>query len=68
VIKWGRMRWAEHVSSTGETKNAYFFIGKPERKRTSKTRRKWKDNIRLDLREIQWEGVKWMYLTQSRDQ
>jgi hypothetical protein len=28
---------------------------------------KWEDNIRMDLREIGWEGVDWMHLSQVRD-
>jgi hypothetical protein len=30
--------------------------------------RKWEDNIRMDLREIVWDGVDWMYLAEDRDQ
>jgi hypothetical protein len=30
--------------------------------------RRWEDNIRMDLREIGWEGVDWMQLTQACDQ
>jgi hypothetical protein len=28
----------------------------------------WEDNIRMDLKEIGWEGVDWMHLAQGRDQ
>jgi hypothetical protein len=54
----------------GEMRNAYsILVGKPERTRTlGRFRRRWKDNIRMDLREIVWEGVDWMYLAQDRDQ
>jgi hypothetical protein len=31
-------------------------------------RRKWVDNIKMDLREIGWGGVDWIYLAQDRDQ
>jgi hypothetical protein len=31
-------------------------------------RRKWEDNIRIDLTEIEWKGVDWMHLAQGRDQ
>jgi hypothetical protein len=31
-------------------------------------RRRWKDNIRMNLREIGWEGVDWIHLAQDRDQ
>jgi hypothetical protein len=48
----------------GETRNAYaFFFGKPEGKRPlARARRRWDDNIRIDLREIGWEvetGFMW---------
>jgi hypothetical protein len=29
---------------------------------------KWEDNIRMDLKEIRWEGVNWMHLAQDRDE
>jgi hypothetical protein len=31
-------------------------------------RRRWEDNIKINLREIGWEGVDWMHLDQDRDQ
>jgi hypothetical protein len=47
----------------------YFFFGKPERKRPlGRPRCRWEDNIRMDLREIRWEGVDWMRLAQDKDQ
>jgi hypothetical protein len=54
----------------GEIKNAYiYFIQKLEGKRPlAISRRRWEDNIRIDLREIGWEGVDWMHLAQDRDQ
>jgi hypothetical protein len=30
--------------------------------------RRWEDNIRMDLREIGWEGMNWMHLAQDREQ
>jgi hypothetical protein len=53
-----------------ETRNAYsILVGKPERKRPlGRPRRRWVDNIKMDLREIGWEGVDWMELAQDRDQ
>jgi hypothetical protein len=32
-----------------------------------RSRNKWEDNIRKDVREIGWEGVNWMHLVQDRD-
>jgi hypothetical protein len=33
-----------------------------------RSRRRWKDNIRMDLREIGWEDVDWIHLVQDRGQ
>jgi hypothetical protein len=51
-------------------RNAYsILVRKLEGKRTlGRPRRKWEHNIRMDLREIWREGVKWMHLAQDRDQ
>jgi hypothetical protein len=53
-----------------EMTNAYkILVGNSEVKRQlRKTRRVWKDNITMDLREIGWEVVDWMHLAQNRDQ
>jgi hypothetical protein len=54
----------------GQTINAHnILVGEPEEKRPlGRPRRRWEDNIRMDLREIEWEGVDWTHLTQVRDQ
>jgi hypothetical protein len=54
----------------GETRNAYrIFVGKPEGKRPQeRPRRRWVDNIRMDLREIGWDGMDWTDQAQDRDQ
>jgi hypothetical protein len=45
------------------------LVGKPEGKRPlGSPRRRREDNIRMDLREIGWEGVDWIHLAQDRDQ
>jgi len=45
------------------------LIGKPEGTRLlEKLRRRWEDNIRMDLRETEWEGVDWLHLAQDREQ
>jgi hypothetical protein len=53
----------------GEKRNAYMIlVGKPEGKRPlGRPRRRWEDNIKMDLREI-WGGVDWIDLAQDRDQ
>jgi hypothetical protein len=44
-------------------------VGKPEGKRALGTpRRRWVDNIKMDLREIGWDGMDWIELAQDRDQ
>jgi hypothetical protein len=60
------MRWAGHVEHMGEVRNAYSILfGKPDRKRPlGRPRHRWKD-IRMDLREIGWEGEEWMHLAQD---
>jgi hypothetical protein len=54
-----RMRLAGHVAHMGEKRNAYrLLVGKPERERPlRKPRRRWEDNIKMDLREIRWGGM-----------
>jgi len=45
------------------------LVGKPEGKRPlGRPRRRWEDNIRMDLREVGWESVDWMHLAQDRGQ
>jgi hypothetical protein len=53
------MRWAEHVVRTGERKDLYgLLVGKPEGKRLlGRPRRGWEDNIKMDLKEVGWEGM-----------
>jgi hypothetical protein len=59
MIKLRRMRWTGHVARMGETRNAYrILVGKPEGKRPlGRPRRRWVDNIKMDLREIGWNGM-----------
>jgi hypothetical protein len=54
----------------GAIRNVHnILVGKPEGKRPLvRARHRWKDNIRMDLRAIGWEGVEWMYLAQDRVQ
>jgi hypothetical protein len=43
-------------------------MGKPEGKRTiGRPRRRWEDNINMDLQEVGCEGIKWIKLAQHRD-
>jgi hypothetical protein len=54
----------------GEKRNAYrIFVGEPEGKRPlGRSRRRWVDNVIMDIREIEWDGREWIYLAQDRDQ
>jgi hypothetical protein len=51
-------------------RNAYrILVGKPEGKtQLGRHRRRWENNIRMDLREIGWGGMDWTDLAQDRDQ
>jgi hypothetical protein len=59
MIKSRRMKCAGHVTRMGEKRNAYsILVGKPERKRSlRRSRRRWVDNIEIDLREIEWDSM-----------
>jgi hypothetical protein len=52
----------------GEKRNAYrILVGRPEEKRPLGTpRRRWVDNIKMDFREIDWDGIDWIDLVQNR--
>jgi hypothetical protein len=54
----------------GEKRNAYrILVGKPQGKRPlGRPRRKWVDNIKMDLRDIGWVSMDWIDLAQDRDQ
>jgi hypothetical protein len=70
VIKSRRMGWAGHVPRMREKRNSYrILVRKPEGKRPlRRPRRRWVDNIKMDLREIGWDGVDGTDLAQDRDQ
>jgi hypothetical protein len=59
IIKSRRIRWEGHVARMGENRNAYrILMGKPEGKRPlGRPRRRWEDNIKMDLRETGWGGM-----------
>jgi hypothetical protein len=67
IIKSRRMRWAGHVARLGEKRNAYrLLVGKPEGKRPlGRPRRRWVDNIRMDLGEVGWGDVDWIGLAKD---
>jgi hypothetical protein len=58
------------IARNGEKRNAYrILVGKPEGKSPlERPRRRWLDNIKMDLREIGWDGIDWIDLAQDRNQ
>jgi len=62
------MGWAGHVARMGERRGVYrVLVGKPEGKRPLGSRRKWEDNIKMDLQEVGCRGMDWIELAQDRD-
>jgi hypothetical protein len=57
-------------STNREKRTVYrILVGQPEGKRPlGRPRRRWEDNIKLDLRDIGWAGMDWIDLAQDRDQ
>jgi hypothetical protein len=70
VIKSRRMRWAGHVARMGFERGLYrVLVGRPEGKRPlGRPRRRWENNIRMDLRELWIDGANWIGLAQDRAQ
>ena len=69
AIKSRRMRWAGHVARMGEDRGMYrLLLGKSEGRRTmGRLRRRWVDNIRMDLQEVECGYMDWIGLAQDRD-
>jgi hypothetical protein len=68
IVKARRMRWAGHVARMGEKRNAYrLLVGKPEGRPLGRPRRRWFDNIRMDIVEVGRGDVGWIGLAQDRD-
>jgi hypothetical protein len=57
-------------STNVENRNTYrILVGMPEGKRPlGRPKRRWLNNIKMDLREIGWDGMDWIDLAQNRDQ
>ena len=68
VIKSRRMRWAGHVARMGERRDVCrVLVGKPEGKRQlGRPRRRWEDNIKMDLQELECGSMDWNDLAQDR--
>ena len=69
VIKSRRMIWAGHVARMEEGRGVHrVLVGKPEGKRPfGRPRRRWEDNIKMDLQEEGYGGMDWIELAQNRD-
>jgi hypothetical protein len=70
MIRSRRMRWAGYTARMEEKRNAYrLLVGKTEGKSPlGRTRRRWVDNIKMNLREIEWVDMNWLDLAQDRSQ
>ena len=69
MIKSRGMRSAGHVARTGEERGVYrVLVGKPEGRRpVGRPRRRWVDNIRMDLQEVGCGYMDWIGLAQDRE-
>ena len=63
-LKSRRLRWAGHIARMQQFRNAYrVLVGKPESKRPlRRPRRRWEDNIKMDLREVGCDPRDWIVL------
>jgi hypothetical protein len=59
MIKSRRMRWIGHIARMGKKRKAYrVLVSKPDGNRPlGRPRRRWVYNIKIDLREIRWDGL-----------
>jgi len=69
AIKLRRMRRAGHVAHMAERRRVYLvLVERPERKRPlGRPRRRWKDNVKMDLQGVGCGGMDWTKLAQDRD-
>jgi hypothetical protein len=68
MIKPRRVRWAGHVTQM-ENRNAQrILVGKPGQRQLGRSKHRWVDNIKMDLRETGWDGMDWLDAAQDRDQ
>jgi len=69
VIKSRRIIWAGHVARMEERRGVYrILVGKPEEKRQlGRPRRRWENNIKMDLQEVECGGIDWIERAQYTD-
>jgi len=60
---------AGHIARMGERRGVYrVLVGKPEGKRPlGRPRRRWEDNIKMNLQEVGFRGMDWIELAEDRD-
>jgi hypothetical protein len=70
IIRMMKDEMGRACSTNGENRNAYrILLGRPEGKRPlGRSKCTWVDNIKMGHREIEWDGMDWIYLAQNRDQ
>ena len=64
------MRWAGYVARMGDERRGVYMVlvGKPEGKRpVGRPRRRWEDNINMDIQEVGIGGMDWIKLAQDKD-
>jgi hypothetical protein len=63
------LSWAGHVERMGERRGVYrVMVGKREGKRPlGRPRRRWEDNVKMDLQEVVCRGLDWIELAEDRD-
>jgi hypothetical protein len=68
VIKSRRMRWTGHVTRMGKKRGAYrILVGRSEGRRPlGRPRRRWEDNIKMDLQDVGWQCMDRIELAQDR--
>ena len=69
IVKSRRLRWAGHVTRMGNERGTWkLLVGKPEGKRqVGRQRMRWENNIKNDLREVDYTGDDWKSLAEDRE-
>ena len=69
VVKSKRMSWAGHVARMAQDRGVHrVLVGKPEGKRPlGRPRRRWEDNIKMDIQDVGGGRRDWMELAQDKE-
>jgi len=69
VIKSRRMRWMGHVARMGERRGiCRVLVRRPEgESHLGRPRRRWEDNIKMDIQEVGYGGIDWIELAQDKE-